>query len=453
MGSEFSFNLRIGGRSIVDDSSDASRDLQDDEEAEGSRRVERRCNQRSRAGFSCSPSRISALLSGANGIQKLADFKRTLLKAATLAPVAVLSSAVVSSMSAKAYAQTTDIKAPIDLLLLGRNKDQNVLMAIPEAVQMFNTAVSKVNEFLSDLPHNIAEMSVHLMSWLYELCATLILKTPLWLFNNEWFENTTYLFSLLAIGIVSVLTVIESVKLMLSRGKKKRSGPMDFKLIMQRWGIVAAAMTGIPFCFQKAFQGLNKISDVLISMGASTMDAIALPTHISVWDVCSLVLFDVVLISTIVPVLWQNGRRFFDVMVLGVTAPLALTAWIFDPYRHLFQQWWNNLKHLSMVQVYYALFLLILGWFIFGVPTPKDVVGIVVKMLVVIGGFTRMTSPPRLIAKHLDNGGGLDEVYGGDKNDTIKKVQRNFKDTAKILMKPSSAAQTVYKRVKDMKKK
>ncbi|WCS70060.1 hypothetical protein Goe27_01820 [Bacillus phage vB_BsuM-Goe27] len=454
MGNDFSFNLRINRRSIVDDAANISRSIQDAQEEAGSRGMDYRCHQGFGSGFSINPRRLSAFLSGASGIQKLADFKRTLLKVATLAPVAVLSTTVVSSMTSTAYAKATDIKAPIDLLMLGRNKDSNVLTAIPEAIDMFNRAVAKTNEFLSDMPHHLAEMSVHLMSWLYELCASLILKTPLWLFSNEWFENTTYLFSLLALGVVSVLTVVESVKLMLSRGKKKRSGPMDFKTIMKRWGIVAGVITATPFLFQKVFQGLNKISDALISMGATTMNNIALPMHISGWDVFSLLIFDVILISTIVPVLWKNGRRFFDVMVLGVTSPLALTAWIFDPYRHLFQQWWSRLKHLSLVQVYYALFLLILGWFIFGVPTPTDVLGLIVKMLVVIGGFTRMTSPPRIIMKHLDNGGGFDEVYKGDgRNDTVQKVKRNFQDSATILMKPSSAIYVGYKRVKDKLKK
>ncbi|MGV3163515.1 hypothetical protein, partial [Streptococcus hyovaginalis] len=153
----------------------------------------------------------------------------------------------------------------------------------------------------------------------------------------------------------------------------------------------------------------------------------------------------------IVPVLWQNGRRFFDIMVLGVVSPLALTAWIFDPYRHLFRQWWDNVKHLSLVQVYYSLFLLILGWFIFGIPTPSAITGMIVKMLVVIGGFNRMTSPPRIVTKHLDRGGGLDEVY--DTDSTTKKVKRNIKDTIDIVTRPSSAVKKVYDRVISKTKK
>ncbi|MGV3094493.1 hypothetical protein [Bacillus licheniformis] len=364
--------------------------------------------------------------------------------------MAVLSTTVISSITSRAYAATTDVKAPVDLLKMGW-QDKNVFTAVPEAIDKINKAITTVVNFFSDLPHNIAEMSVHLMSWLYDLCATLILKTPLWIFNNEWFENTTYLFSILAIGVVSVLTTIESIKLMFTGLRKRKAQPMPFKTILKRWAIVAGIITAVPFLFQKSFEVLNKISDTLISMGSKTMDALSLPETISFFDVATLVLFDGILISSIVPVLWQNGRRFFDIMVLGVVSPLALTAWIFDPYRHLFRQWWDNVKHLSLVQVYYSLFLLILGWFIFGIPTPSAITGMIVKMLVVIGGFNRMTSPPRIVTKHLDRGGGLDEVY--DTDSTTKKVKRNIKDTIDIVTRPSSAVKKVYDRVISKTKK
>ncbi|AQN32478.1 hypothetical protein BCP12_060 [Bacillus phage BCP12] len=58
------------------------------------------------------------------------------------------------------------------------------------------------------------------------------------------------------------------------------------------------------------------------------------------------------------------------------------------------------------MQVFHSLFLLIIGWFIFGIPTPTDFTGTVIKLIVVIGGFGRMTNPPNIIAKHLDNRGG-----------------------------------------------
>jgi hypothetical protein len=340
-------------------------------------------------------------------------------------------------MTDKAYAATTDAKSPFDLLKKGADK-AGLGVPVPESIQTINDTIDKITLWFKDLPHEIAEMSVNLMSWLYELCAALILKTPLWLFNNEWFENTTYMFSLVSLGVVSVLTIVEAIKIMLSRQLRgKRSmAPMDIKEIGRRWFLVAGVTTAIPWLFQKAFQGLNLVSDFLISMGADTMKAVSLTESIKLFDVLTLVTFDIVLIGTIIPVLWQNARRFFDIMVLGVTAPLALTAWIFDPYRHLFSQWWGNLKHLSLVQVYYALFLLVLGWFIFGVPTPSTMIGFASKLLVVIGGFARMTTPPRLVSKHLDSGGGL----GGeaDVKAPINKTRANYKKTKALLGGPWS---------------
>ena len=280
-----------------------------------------------------------------------------------------------------------------------------------------------VKEWFKNLPHNIAEWSVELMAKLYELCSSLILKTPLWLFDNEWFKNTTYKFSLIAIGIVAVLSMIEGIKRMLPKNRKKPQ-PMELIDIGKRWFLAAGAMSVAPFLFQKVFQGLNWLSETLISLGADNMRAAALPDNIKIFDVAILVIFDVLLIATLIPILWKNGRRFFDLLVLGATTPFALTAWIFDSYRGMFDQWWKNVKHLALVQVFHALFLLVLGWFIFGVPTPDDFVGMVVKILIVIGGFSRLHSPPTLISKHLDNGKGFDDVTDGYRK-TVNGFKKN----------------------------
>lgn len=303
--------------------------------------------------------------------------------------------------------------------------------------------------WFQELPHNIATWSVELMAKLYELCSSLILKTPLWIFDNEWFHNTTYQFSLLSIGIVTTLTVVQSIKQMMSGFKTRRVNDesmmvsKEFKTIMKRWFLVSGAITAVPFLFQKAFQILNWVSGTLVAMGGDTMRAVAVPENIKLFDVITLVTFDIVLIATIIPVLWKNGRRFFDIMVLGIIAPFALTAWIFNDYRHLFKQWWENLKQLSLVQIYYALFLLVLGWFIFGVPTPNDPIGMILKLLVVIGGFARMVNPPRIISKHLDKGGGFDEVYS-DAGNAVKGVKDNWKKTKQIVSGPKGWAKAVW---------
>lgn len=288
-----------------------------------------------------------------------------------------------------------------------------------------------VKDWFKEIPHNIAEWSIELMAKLYELCTSLILKTPLWIFDNEWFHNTTYKFSLIAVALVSILTAVEGIKRMLPKYKGKNE-PTDVKDIAKRWTLVAGIISIAPFLFQKTFQGLNWISEKLISMGADTMRVTALSENIKLIDVLILVGFDALLISTILPLLWKNGRKFFDIMILGVSAPFALSAWVFDSYRGWYKQWMSSLLHLSMTQVYHALYLLVLGWFIYGVPTPDDFVGMIVKILVVIGGFSRLQNVPRLFAGRLDNGGGFDEVLSGAKK-TMDTTKRNIEFTKGIL--------------------
>ena len=319
----------------------------------------------------------------------------------------------------------------------------------PGVIQQFNETVATIQEWWNDLPHTIAQGSVNLMAWLYELCSDLILKTPLWIFDNEWFQNTTYMFSLLSIGLVSVLTILEGMKRMLPMFNKKghkQTQPMELKTIMKRWFVVAGVSTFLPIAFKKGFEGLNKVSDFISGMGATTMRSISLPTNISTFEVITLTVFDIVLISTIVPILWKNGRRFFDLMVLGLVSPLALTCYVFDSYKQYYHTWLSNVKNLSLVQIYYSVFLLVIGFFLFGVPTPSSFTGFILKLLVTIGGFSKLSSPPKFVSKHLDNGPGFDSVYTPAK-DTVSKTVRNFRDTVDIIRKPTTVVKKVHERL------
>ena len=95
------------------------------------------------------------------------------------------------------------------------------------------------------------------MSGLYTLCSNLILKTPTWIFDNQWFKDTTLIFSSAAIGVTSSLTALEGVRRMFSGLKPKKSSkdplfkwldakPMDLKDIAKRWGIASLGMLSVP---------------------------------------------------------------------------------------------------------------------------------------------------------------------------------------------------------------
>lgn len=368
-------------------------------------------------------------------IQKLKLLKSRLLKI-TAVPATVVSTFFLTSIGDKAYAETISSDSFFDK---GKNMFSGFLQdtfmpdvnPIKEVMDWFGEFV----KLITDLPHNVAKLSADLLAWIYDLCTGLILKTPLFLFDNEWFTTMSLGFSGVAVGMVVVLTIIECIKRMLS-GASKKIRPMEFTTIMKRWSLVAGVTSVTPFLFKSAFKLLNFISGKLTSMGSDIMTASALTTTFSTIDVITLLVFDAILISTVIPMLWTNGRRFFDLLVLGVVAPVALSCWVFDSHKHFFNQWWSNVKHLSLVQVYHSLFLLIIGLFIFGIPFPADFTGTVVKLLVVIGGFSRMTSPPRIISNKLDNGKGLDEVMKSNVKETSKKLIKNFAMSKATVLSP-----------------
>ncbi|AXQ67131.1 hypothetical protein KAMFAM_236 [Bacillus phage Kamfam] len=376
-------------------------------------------------------------------IQKFKLLKSRLLKIGTI-PAAVISTFFFTSIGDRAYAETISNDSFFDKgksMFSGFLQDTFMpdVNPIKEIMDWFGEFVS----LIKDLPHNVAKMSAELLSWIYDLCAGLILKTPLFLFDNEWFTTMSLGFSGVAVGIVVVLTIIECIKRMLS-GASKKIRPMEFTTIMKRWSLVAGVTSVTPFLFKSAFKLLNFISGKLTSMGSEIMTASALTTTFSTIDVITLLVFDAILISTVIPMLWTNGRRFFDLLVLGVVAPVALSCWVFDSHRHFFNQWWSNVKHLSLVQVYHSLFLLIIGLFIFGIPFPADFTGTIVKLLVVIGGFARMQNPPKIIANKLDNGKGLDEVMKSNVKETSKKLIKNFAMSKATILSPL----TLFKKIK-----
>src|SRR5690606_6518108 len=53
-----------------------------------------------------------------------------------------------------------------------------------------------------------------------------------------------------------------------------------------------------------------------------------------------------------------------------------------------------------------------------------DFTGMVVKLLVVIGGFARMVNPPRIISSKLDSGGGFEKAL--QTKEGVAKIKKNY---------------------------
>ncbi|MFZ3580199.1 hypothetical protein [Virgibacillus sp. DJP39] len=306
----------------------------------------------------------------------------------------------------------------------------NTLKGIPNEIENVFQTFSNVIDWFEDLPIHITNFITGLTEKVYELIASLILKTPLWIFDNNFFEETTLLFSAFSVSLVSILTIIESIK----RIYKKKH--VDLKTISQRWFLVAGLSTVVPFLFHKAFQILNFLSEKIININAHYISN-PITTTLPIFDLFVLLVFNVVLISMSIPILLKNGKRFFDLLILGIISPLALSTWVFESHKHYFKQWWENVKRLSLVQIVYAFYLLVIGLIIYGIPIPSDdFIGSCIKILVVLGGFNSLINPPTFLQKHLNfNGDSIGSIFK-EGNKSRKTVLRNFKNTVDTLKNP-----------------
>lgn len=279
--------------------------------------------------------------------------------------------------------------------------------------------LTKSVHWINHLPENIAQLSVTLLTKLYELLM-MTLHTPLFIFDNSLLKDATLTFSSCSIIIVIVLTTMELMKKMI---RKKHT---DFKEICARWALAVIGSGFAPFLFKQTFQIINMLTKAITQIGAKEMasEGVMGCLKLSGFHTAMLLGFDIILIYLMIPIFLQNGRRFFDLMCLSLVTPLALTAWVFDDYRYLFDKWWNQLKTLGNVQLIYSVFICIMGIFIFGTRNIVTGGAFFLKVIVVIGGLYRLSNPPQFIQSKLDDGD--DTIQTGMK---MYKTFSNVKDT------------------------
>lgn len=275
--------------------------------------------------------------------------------------------------------------------------------------------LSSATDWIKHLNENVVQMSVDLLTKIYELLM-LVLQTPLFIFNNSYIKDTTLVFSGISILIVTILTMIQGIKRMFN---KKHD---NITKISKRYGLAVIGSGFAPFLFEKSFQLLNMVTKAITKIGSTEMNSENVVNHLKLsgFDTLALLGFDIVLIALMIPIFLQNGRRFFDLMCLAAITPLALSCWVFNDYKDLFRKWWYNVKKLGGTQLVYSIFICLMGIFIFGTRNIISGGGFFLKMLIVIGGLYRMTSPPSFIKSKVDQG---DDVI-----DSGKGIYKSIKD-------------------------
>ena len=210
-------------------------------------------------------------------------------------------------------------------------------------------------------------------------------------------------------GLVIILSIFEGVKRMC---KKDSTG---IKEIAARVPIATLISGAAPWMFKKTFQFLNYVSSIFINMSHKQMQNIQ-ENPLAMWDglnTLALLGFDIILIFMMFGIFLQNGRRWFDIVCLGILTPVACTAWVFKDYRHYFDTWLSNVKELSFVHLYYAIFLFIIGLIMFGTPMYSLVTAptaFLVKFLIILGGLYRLKQPPKIFSSRVENGVGIGQM-------------------------------------------
>ncbi|MED1863259.1 hypothetical protein P4V41_07305 [Fictibacillus nanhaiensis] len=370
--------------------------------------------------------------------------RETFLRVAKLyvIPFAAVTTTSLFANTPKASAQTlmekvTSVKAPLGHMI-GKTEKATEMKEFFEKWNVLADMVNTTVNFFSHLPETIAQLSVNLLAKLYELLMMLI-QTPLFIFDNPYLRDATMTFSFVAMGIVTVLTMIESIK------KITKRDHTDFKSILKRYGVAVVGTGFAPFLFKQSFALINWATESITKIGSAGIRSEGMMSYekLSGFDTTVLLGFDVMLIALVVPIIFQNARRFFDLTFLTVMTPLALSCYVFDDYKYLFSKWWHRIKHLASIQLVFATFISIMGLIIFGIPATSGS-SFLVKLLIIAGGFFRLANAPTLVKQRIDIG---DESLGKSANRTTSMLKKGvelavFKNPRALLAKSAAEKAT-----------
>lgn len=292
-------------------------------------------------------------------------------------------------------------------------------------IELITGKIIAVLDWFNNLPGSIPKYTADLFTSVYHFLAKIALQTPLIIFDNPFIKNASLTFSLLSISFTTALLIYESFMKML---KKKNT---DLKKITKRYAIAVAVSGFAPFAFKTGFDFLNKLSHAITLIGGGmnggNINGFISGETLGFFDTLIVILFDLTVIALLIPVCLQAGRRWWDLFCLAAITPLALSCYVFDRHQHYYRMWWNRIKTLSLVQVVYAVFILMMGIFIFATQSMQGgLYTLVVKLLIVAGGLFRLSNPPKFVTR-----------MTGDKKDIFDSVEDgvdNFKSIKKILM-------------------
>jgi hypothetical protein len=255
-------------------------------------------------------------------------------------------------------------------------------------------------QWITNLPDHLPEYSIQIMTSIFNIISNVTLNTPLFIFDNPVIQDKTLIFSGISILLVIFATILNGIKRMC----RKQFTPL--KQIMPKFFTATIISGSSPFLFKTGFSALNKLCHWVNDL-TNNMSNLEFINHHTMGFFDGLMLggFDLVSIALLIPILLKTGKRWFDLLCLSAITPLAMTAYVFDETKHLFNKWFNAIIIRGQTQVVYAFFLFIMSVFIFGTVGlgVHSVYDILMRLLILVGGLMTLANPPEYVTRLTDN--------------------------------------------------
>lgn len=258
---------------------------------------------------------------------------------------------------------------------------------------------------------------------LFWLLTKVLLYIPSFIFNGAFIGKTVIGFTVISFIATLVWSAVQGIKRMLF----KKYTPIT--KIAKRFPIALLASASIPYVSSKVADFVNKITSTIVNVSIGQIEHVnsgSFTIHAISFMPLSILLmigFFLVLIGLIRPLFLQNGKRWFDFLLLILTSPFALSAYIFDDTQKYFKAWWNKVKDSFLIQIFNAFILSIMGLIIFATPAPESFADMATKTLLMIGSLYYLAFPPSIIGKLKMNEDGLDTMYDKSKKEIKKNVK------------------------------
>jgi hypothetical protein len=417
---------------------DSSRDIKNVKKEKRGYRMDDRYYQRVYSNSCSSADNIPSLSSHYKDFRRIRHVFENLLKKLRI-PFATVSTTFLTSRFAYANSFIENGKISNNPFY----QKEGFLQAGDEYFEKINTVIDviiEIIEWFKNFKQNFIKLSLDILSFSYETITNVVIHTPIFIFNNPYIKNSSTIFAFVSISVVILLTIYEGFMKMF---RKKHN---DLNTIVKRLPFAIAGAGFAPFLFETAFKFINRISKGITEISGSVLRNYQINEYfrLSEFDVLGMLAFDIVLLALLIPIFLQNGKRWWDLFCLSAITPLALSSWIFDRHRHLYNQWWNTIVRHSVVQIVYSFFIMLIGLFIMGTRYLSTDYWLF-KFLIITGGLYRLANPPQIVRQF---------SRGEDVVDLYKDYKKTFKNTYDTLtMKRFKPSNRVLKMIKDKMKK